>query len=112
MNENYLQQLKKGTMDLLILSVLERHASYGYELVQLLNQYHAEEIGEFKEGTVYPVLYRLEQMQLIESEAELIGRRRRKVYQLTSAGIQALADMQSAWHRYMEYVERILKHDD
>jgi len=82
---------------LLVLAVLNRDASYGYEIVKRLN---AESGGAFlwREGTVYPVLHKLEKegfvrMQWQQSDAG----RERKYYYITAPGREALSRQQEAW---------------
>jgi PadR family transcriptional regulator, regulatory protein PadR len=86
-----------GNMDTLLLAVLTDGPSYGYQLVQDLN---AKAPGLLKtgEGTIYPVLHRLEERGLIQSEwsAGETGRQRR-YYRLTPGGKRALSDNRRQW---------------
>lgn len=86
------RQLKKGVLDILLLKLLERQTLYGYELMSLLDR---ESKGYFslKEGTLYPVLYRLEDAGHIQSSWEKEQTRRgaqRKYYAITDQGREYL----------------------
>lgn len=82
------RQLKKGILDILLLKLLEGNRMYGYELMSRLDE---KSNGFFatKEGTLYPVLYRLEDAGFIESSWSQEETRRgvpRKYYAITEAG--------------------------
>src|SRR3954468_6476261 len=90
-------ELLKGTLSLLILSLLSRRAMYGYELAATV---HRDTDGAFtwREGSLYPSLHKLEQTGLITGawEEKETGRKRR-YYQLTKAGRAALAEKLASW---------------
>lgn len=86
--EDISRQLKKGVLDVLLLKLLEDQPLYGYELMSLLDR---ESKGYFalKEGTLYPVLYRLEDAGRVTSFWEKDKNRRgaqRKYYAITDEG--------------------------
>ena len=90
-------ELVKGTLALLILSLLSRKPMYGYEMATTV---HAETDGafEWKEGSLYPSLHKLERAGLIESEWQgEAGTRRRKYYRLKKSGTRALAEHRDQW---------------
>ena len=62
------QQFKKGALEMVLLSLIARQRSYGYELISRLQREGGGLFQETKEGTLYPILYRLEDEGLIESE--------------------------------------------
>lgn len=66
MDNKFAQQLKKGVLDMVVLRLVEEKSTYGYEIIQQLEQ-RGEGFFNLKEGTLYPVLYRLEDSGLIES---------------------------------------------
>ena len=81
----------------LLLSILSESESYGYEIIQKVRQLSGGEI-EWSDGTLYPVLHRLEREELIESEwKEADTGRERKYYFLSSKGRKALATEQKQW---------------
>lgn len=91
--EGISRQLKKGVLEILLLKLLAQEEMYGYELMQRLNAY-ANGYFAIKEGTLYPILYRLEDGGMITSSwAEANGRRGvpRKYYALTGEGRQYLS---------------------
>ena len=95
---------------MLVLKLLEGEPKYGYLIIQELK---AKSGGAFllKDGTLYPILYRLEDEKLVAcrwSEAE--GKQvPRKYYEITEAGRQALAEMESVWQSMAEGVFKIMK---
>lgn len=97
-----------GNMDTLLLAVLTAGPSYGYQLVQDLN---AKAPGLLKtgEGTIYPVLHRLEERGLIQSawRAGDNGRQRR-YYRLTQKGKRALSENRRQWLALTEVMHTVL----
>ena len=66
MTEKYGRQMKKGVLDMLVLKLLSEEPKYGYQLIIELQE-RSEGIFSLKEGTLYPVLYRLEEEKLVVS---------------------------------------------
>ena len=71
--------LKKGTVELLILKLLQDRDMYGYEITQEL-QTRSNGYFVLQEGSLYPTLYRMLERKLISERQELVGRRRTRVY--------------------------------
>ena len=65
MEERYAQQFKKGALEMILLALLAEGESYGYALITSLNQRGGPGFDGAKEGTVYPILYRLEKAGLL-----------------------------------------------
>ena len=90
MEERFLQQLKKGVLELIVLEAVRRKDRYGYELVELIAQLGSRSGGLFtlREGTLYPILYRLEDDGLIEAvwQQETGRAAPRKIYSATEKG--------------------------
>jgi len=89
------KQLKKGVIEILMLSLLSREKMYGYQLLQELDG-RSNGVFRMKEGTLYPVLYRLEDNGYIESFWEQESEKRsvpRKYYRITDSGMNALISM-------------------
>ena len=104
------RQLKRGVLDILLLKLLSQKALYGYELMSLLDK---ESGGYFaaKEGTLYPVLYRLEDAGYIESLWENDGKRRgapRKYYSVTAEGARHLANAQNELSDFIAATQKII----
>jgi PadR family transcriptional regulator, regulatory protein PadR len=105
-------ELLKGTLSLLILSLLKRRAMYGYELAATV---HEETEGAFtwKEGSLYPSLHKLEEARLIEGrwEEKETGRKRR-YYHITKKGKEALVEKVGSWRELVRAVNVILEDGD
>lgn len=106
MGSQYVQQFKKGALDMILLSLLSEKESYGYEIITELNERTSDVLGFAREGTVYPILYRLQQAGLLQTRtapAEANGGSR-KYYSLTPKGSQTLREMTDFWRRYAQCV--------
>jgi len=105
-------ELVKGTLSLLILSLLTRGPKYGYEIAATV---HRETDGAFtwREGSLYPALHKLQADGFIagEWEEKETGRKRR-YYQITAKGRAALKEKQQSWGTLCEAVNRILENSD
>ena len=104
------KQLKKGVIEILVLKLLSLTEMYGYQLIQLLDE-KSGGIFKMKEGTLYPVLYRLEDDRLIESYWEASGEKRsvpRKYYIITPEGEAQLKAMKAEWKVMEESINSIL----
>ena len=104
--------LKKSTLDgnveTLLLAVLADGPSYGYAIVRELNQ-RAEGLLEMGEGTVYPVLHRLEKRKLIAGTwRKGETGRPRKYYRLTPAGKRALSENHSQWEGLVKVMDAVV----
>lgn len=96
--------MMKGSIDLLLLSVLANDDMYGYEIVQKLKQ-SSNEYYSMSEGTLYPALKRLETQNLIASYwQEHPNSRRRKYYQLTEDGSKALKSKLADWQQLNQLI--------
>jgi transcriptional regulator len=101
------RQLKKGSTELLVLSLVERRARHGYEIAKLIES-RSEGALRFHVASLYPLLYRLEARGLLEGRwVERPGQRRRRYYKLTTEGRKALRLQQSAWAAFVEAMHRI-----
>lgn len=104
------KQLKKGIIDILILKLLSIESMYGYQLIQELD---AKSNGVFlmKEGTLYPILYRLEDNHFIESYWEKDSEKRgvpRKYYRIKEQGLEELEKMKQELHVLYEAINKIM----
>jgi transcriptional regulator len=102
------RELLKGSLDLLLLALLERGPMYGYQIVKEVRQ-RSGEVLHLKEGSLYPALHRLEAAGLIVGswQAREDGANRR-YYQLTAAGEQAARDKRAEWLRFSGAVAGVL----
>lgn len=110
MNEKYERQMKKGVLDMLVLRLLKSEAKYGYQIIQELKE-KSEETFLLKDGTLYPILYRLEDEKLVVSKwSEAEGKQvPRKYYEITEAGLKALAKIEAVWRKISVGVEKIME---
>src|SRR5438094_9787231 len=101
-------ELVKGTLSLLILSLLTRAAMYGYEIAATV---HRDTDGAFtwREGSLYPSLHKLEQTGLIVGEWEEETGRKRRYYHITKEGRAALKEKVQSWAELTTAVNRILE---
>lgn len=111
----FAQQLKKGTLEMLVLQLLARQPAHGYVLIQRLRE-GSGGLLDLKEGTLYPVLYRLEDDGCITSAWQDVGngtvrRTPRKVYTVTETGRTALAQQKAAWRQFAACVDAMCKED-
>jgi PadR family transcriptional regulator PadR len=96
-----MQQVRKGSTHLLILSVLASEKMYGYQVMRELERRSG---GYFTmtAALLYPALHQLEAAGLVESEwQDNPGKRRRKYYTITSRGRKALAESQAEWQAFL-----------
>ncbi|SRR6266498_2219370 len=104
-----LQQLRKGSTPLLILSVLESNKMYGYQIMRELEQ-RSEGYFTMTAALLYPALHKLELDGLLKSEwQEGQGKRKRKYYSITSKGRKALTDSQTEWQAFIKNLQKTLK---
>ena len=101
-------ELLKGTLSLLILTLLKRRPMYGYELVKTVRE-ETNGALEWKEGSLYPSLHKLAKDGLVRGEwREAAGERRRRYYHVTAEGRAALAEKMASWTLLSRAVEDIL----
>lgn len=96
-----------GVPELLILRLLSRRPMYGYELVQTIKLATGNGL-EFGEGSVYPILHRLEADKLLKAREQAAGGRTRIVYETTTRGLARLAESISTWQRISEAINHAL----
>ena len=106
-NEKWDVQLRKGTLELVILSALKERTLYGLELLKSL---HLFETMKITEGTLYPLMDRLKRDELVSALWHQEGDSRpRKYYQLTQKGEQKLSLLTNRWRQSVEEIEHIIQ---
>ena len=101
--------LKRGSLELLILSSLEAGRRHGYEIGKQLERRSNGQL-EFKASTLYSILYRMEDRGWIKGRwVEKKGERRRCYYTLTAAGKTELVAQRNAWEAFSAMVNRIIR---
>jgi PadR family transcriptional regulator, regulatory protein PadR len=101
------RQLKKGSTELLVLSLVERRARHGYEIGKLIET-RSRGALRFNVASLYPLLYRLEGRGLLEGRwVEKPSQRRRRYYRLTAEGRKMLRVQRTTWASFVEAMRRI-----
>ena len=102
------KQMLDGNVETLILAILEAGPSYGYAIVKELNE-RAEGILQLGEGTIYPVLHRLQDKKLLAARWRLAENgRQRKYYRLITKGRKALAANRRQWQMLSAVMGKVL----
>ena len=96
-------QFRRGILDACVLAVLERGESYGYQMVKDISQFI-----EITESTLYPILRRLEQMQLLEAFSQEHNGRLRKYYRITPQGRDRITQLMSEWAEIVKVYQFIV----
>lgn len=97
----------RGTLPTLILEALEREPSHGYQIAQRIKG-RSHGVLDFKEGTLYPALHKLENDGQIESFDGIEKGRPRRYYRITEAGHGTLAKDRTEWRKLSQAVTLIL----
>jgi PadR family transcriptional regulator PadR len=101
------RELKRGSIEVLILALLDQRQRHGYEISQLIEERSNGTIT-FHAASLYPTLYRLESRDLIEGRwVERARQRRRRYYRLTTAGRKALTKQRSTWETFFLALDRV-----
>lgn len=112
--QRFAQQLKKGVLEMLVLRLLAEKPSHGYELIVRLRE-KGGGLLDLKEGSLYPILYRLEEEGCITSVwnspdgTVSLGKVPRRVYTVTDAGHAVLARQLETWHKFVDCVEQCME---
>ena len=100
--------LMRGIAEPIILNLLNNNKMYGYEIIKFVNE-KSDNAFQWKEGTLYPCLHRLENAGLIESEWLITENSKpRKYYTLTRKGAAALAEKKAEWNVFAKSVTALL----
>lgn len=102
-------KLKKGSAELLVLSCLEARPRHGYEIGKLIEK-HSQQRIQFRIGSLYPILFRLERRGLVVGRwVEKAGEHRRRYYRLTAEGRKFVSSERGAWKMFVITINRLLK---
>lgn len=105
-----MQQLKRGSLEMILLSLISNHnCSYGYAILNALDEMGEDLFRNSKPGTVYPVLYRLEADNLIQVVEDANTASQKKRYEITSKGTEELKKMIDVWQHYVDVVNKFIK---
>jgi PadR family transcriptional regulator PadR len=101
------RELKKGSAELLILSLVEDRQRHGYEISKLIES-RSEGALRFNVASLYPMLYRMEKRGWIQGRwVDKAGQRRRRYYRLTAAGRKVLRAQRSRWQSFVAAINQI-----
>ena len=102
------RELKKGSAELLVLSLVENQPRHGYDIGSLI-EHRSQGVLKFNVASLYPLLYRLEKRGWIQGRwVEKAGQRSRRYYRLTAEGKKVLAAQRKGWREFVEAVNRVV----
>lgn len=105
--KDYLGDLLRGSTESLLLALIGDSPMYGYSLIKEV-QKRTDGHLQFKEGTIYPALHRLEQDSLIRGEWVSVNGMERRYYSLTEEGHRVLQSRKEQWRQFSTAVNRII----
>jgi PadR family transcriptional regulator PadR len=101
------RELKKGSAELIILSIVEPRPRHGYEISKLIEAQSGGQL-KFHVASLYPLLYRLEERGWLQGRwVEKPGERRRRFYTLTAEGRRVLARQRDTWRTFVQAMQLI-----
>ena len=101
------RELLKGSTNMLVLSLLENENMYGYQMIRELSK-KSQNVFEFQEGTLYPILHSLEEKNYITSYWDESGVKKRKYYSITKEGKKHLKEKKKEWETYSNGVKQVV----
>lgn len=101
------KELLKGSTDLLVLSVIEKENMYGYQIIKELKT-KSENVFELQEGTLYPILHKLEEKQWISSYWDEVAGKKRKYYSITKGGKKYLQEKKEEWKTFSDGINQVV----
>ncbi len=105
--QNWLSQVKKGTLSYIVLNILNEKEFYGYDLIQEIKLHTTLEVAE---GTLYPLLNKLKAEGIVESKwVEQPSGIPRKYYILSKEGKTTLDEMKKIWLTLETAIHKIQK---
>ena len=107
MKDKFESDLLRGSLDLMVLSVLADESLYGYLIQQRLQKVSFNRI-QLPAGTLYPLLHRLESDKLIVGRVDSSSGRRRKWYDLTAKGKKRLFAQAKQWREYANCMDTLI----
>ena len=100
------QELIKGSSIILILKMLEKEAMYGYQMIKTIEE-KSNKIFQWKEGSLYPILYSMEKKGYIKSFWKE-DKRKRKYYEITDNGIKEVKKLENDWDIFSRSMNHLL----
>ncbi len=106
---SYGRELLKGNTDSLLLCLINRQPTYGYQIIKELGE-RSNGYFQFKEGTLYPALHRLEKDKLLEGKWQTLPNgQQRRYYYITTKGQQVLSKRLATWQDFANAVGAIIE---
>ena len=102
------KELMKGSTPMLILSIISEEDMYGYKIIREL-EIKSDNVFSMKEGTLYPLLHLLEDMNYVESYWQESAGRKRKYYHITRKGKAALKEKKEEFELFTSAVGKVLE---
>ena len=99
-------QMKRGLLDVCVLTALRSEESYGYQIIKDMKPY-----VEISESTLYPILRRLESAELISVRTAEHNGRLRKYYRITPSGLERIEEFKEEWREIMLIYKFVTKED-
>ena len=99
-------QLKRGLLDVCVLTAIKNEDSYGYKIIKDIKPYI-----EMSESTLYTILKRLENADMLTVRTAEHGGRLRKYYHITKAGLGRIEDFKDEWREVMSIYQFVMKED-
>ena len=99
-------QLKKGLLDVCVLTAIKNEDSYGYQIIKDMKPY-----VELSESTLYPILRRLEAAQLLTVRSVEHSGRLRKYYHITPAGLARIEDFKEDWKELLSIYQFVTREE-
>lgn len=100
-------QLKRGLLDVCVLTAIKNEDSYGYRIIKDMKPY-----VEMSESTLYTILKRLELAGMLTVRASEHNGRLRKYYHITQAGLARISDFKEEWREVMSIYRYVIKEDE
>ncbi len=101
------REMKKGSAELVLLSIVEARPRHGYEISKLIEERSAGRM-RFHVASLYPLLYRLEERGWLHGRwVEKAGHRRRRFYAITAEGLRVLERQRQTWKTFVEAMDLI-----
>ena len=100
-------QLKRGLLDVCVLTAIKNEDSYGYKIIKDMKPYIA-----LSESTLYTILKRLESADMLTVRTAQHEGRLRKYYHITDAGLQRIAEFKAAWQEILSIYQFVTKGDE
>ena len=99
-------QLKRGLLDVCVLAAIKDGDSYGYKIIKDMKPY-----SELSESTLYTILKRLEQQEMLTVKSAEHDGRLRKYYHITGRGLKRIEEFREEWKEIMSIYQFVMKED-